>query len=248
MSRSLNGLAVAIGLLLTLMSVSAAADIANVGRKASIAEIAAWDIDVRPDFKGLPAGSGSVTQGLKLWETKCAACHGAFGDSPDVFPPLVGGTTRADIERGRAAGLHAVTESAKSTMMKLATLSTLWDYIHRAMPFDAPKSLSVDDVYAATAYLLHLADIVPAGFVLSDQNIAQIQKQLPNRDGMTTSHGMTEIGGKPDIISEACMKDCKTNPTSLVVLPASVNGRNGNLANQNRTYGLVRGIDTGRRQ
>ena len=69
-----------------------------VGRTATPAEIAAWDIDVRPDFKGLPKGSGSVAKGQEVWEAKCASCHGIFGESNEVFTPLVGGTT---------AGRHA---------------------------------------------------------------------------------------------------------------------------------------------
>ena len=239
----------ALGLLwLALLAQPAGAEIfPQLGRKATNAELAAWDIDVRPDFKGLPAGSGSVAQGLKVWESKCAACHGVFGESSEAFPPLVGGTTQSDIERGRVAGLTALTETAKSTIMKLATVSTLWDFIRRAMPFDAPKSLSVDEVYAATAYLLHLADIVPAGFTLTEQNIAQVQQRLPNRNGMTATHGMGGLSGKPDVKSVACMKDCTVNEKSLLVLPATINGLNGNLANQNRTYGPVRGIDTSRR-
>lgn len=238
-----------LGLLwLALLAPPACAEVfPRIGHKATNAELAAWDIDVRPDFKGLPAGSGSVAQGLKIWESKCASCHGTFGESSEAFPRLVGGTTQADIERGRVAGLTAVTESAKSTMMKLATVSTLWDFIRRAMPFDAPKSLTVDEVYATTAYLLHLADIVPAGFTLTEQNIAQVQQRLPNRSGMTTTHGMGEVTGKADVNSAACMKDCAVNEKSLLVLPATINGLNGNLANQNRTYGPVRGIDTSRR-
>jgi len=216
----------------------------RVGRAATVAEIAAWDVDVRPDFRGLPAGSGSVNQGMKLWEKKCASCHGVFAESPAVFPPLIGGTTSADIERGRAAGLTAATENSKTTIMKLATVSTLWDYIRRAMPYDAPKSLSVNEVYAATAYLLHLADILPADFTLTEKNIAQAQAKMPNREGMTTAHGMLAVQGKPDVSSEACMNQCKVNEQSLVVLPASVNGLNGNLAEQNRTYGSIRGVDT----
>src|SRR6266498_2553569 len=65
----------------------------GIGRTATPAEIQAWDIDVRPDFKGLPAGSGSVAQGEKIWEAKCASCHGTFGESNEVFPPLTGGIT-----------------------------------------------------------------------------------------------------------------------------------------------------------
>jgi len=216
----------------------------HIGRPASIAELAAWDIDVRPDFAGLPAGSGSVAQGAKLWEAKCALCHGVFGESQDMFPPLVGGTTRTDIERGRVAALSAETEVPKTTMMKLATVSTLWDYIRRAMPFDAPKSLTVNEVYAATAYILHLADIVPADFILSEQSIASVQQRLPNRNGMTTQHGMLHIDGKPDVASVACMKDCPVAAQPASVLPGVARVRNGNLANQNRPYGAVRGVES----
>src|SRR5690242_17270221 len=114
----------------------------NVGRPATPAEIKAWDIDVRPDFKGLPPGSGSVAQGQKIWDDKCASCHGTFGESNEVFTPLVGGTTAEDIRTGRVKTL-VTGDVARTTLMKVATLSTLWDYIRRAMPWNAPKSLSV---------------------------------------------------------------------------------------------------------
>lgn len=218
----------------------------RIGRTATPAEIAAWDIDVRPDFKGLPAGAGTVAAGEKIWIAKCVSCHGEFGESPAVFPPLIGGTTKADIERGRVAGLTAATENAKTTMMKLATVSTLWDYIYRAMPFDAPKSLKPDEVYAVTAFLLNLADVVPADFTLSDRTIADVQARMPNRFGNTMQHGMLDVNGKPDVSGDGCMSNCPANPASLVVLPPSVNGLNGNLADQNRTYGAIRGIDTRR--
>jgi cytochrome c len=232
-------------LLLCLFCVNAQAQTyPSVGRAATVAEIAAWDSDVRPDFRGLPIGSGSVSQGMKVWEKKCASCHGDFAESPAVFPPLIGGTTSADIERGRTAGLTAVTENSKTTIMKLATVSTLWDYIRRAMPFDAPKSLTVNEVYAATAYLLHLADILPADFALTEKNITQAQARMPNRDGMSVAHGMLNVNGKGDVSSQACMIDCRVNEQSVVVLPPSVNGLNGNLAEQNRTYGFIRGMET----
>src|SRR5438067_10753685 len=77
----------------------------GIGRPATPAEIAAWDIDVRPDFKGLPPGSGSVEQGQGIWDAKCAQCHGTFGESNEVFQPLVGGTTADDIKTGHAKAL-----------------------------------------------------------------------------------------------------------------------------------------------
>ncbi len=244
MSRSRKLLAVLIALVLWPAAHAGRFD--GIGRVATPSEIAAWDTDVRPDFQGLPPGAGSVAQGEKIWVARCASCHGEFAESPAVFPPLIGGTTRADIEQGRVAGLSAASENSKTTMMKLSTVSTLWDYIHRAMPFDAPKSLKVDDVYAVTAFLLNLADIVPADFTLSDKTIAGVQARMPNRRGNTTEHGMLRVDGKPDVLSKACMSDCPVNFGSMVVLPSTVNGLNGNLAEQNRPYGAIRGIDTGR--
>ena len=99
------GLAALLALAALFALPAAAADYAGIGRAATPKEIAAWDIDVRPDFKGLPKGSGSVTQGMEIWEGKCASCHGIFGESNEVFSPLVGGTTREDIKTGRVARL-----------------------------------------------------------------------------------------------------------------------------------------------
>ena len=160
----------------------------GLGRPATAKEIAAWDIDVRADFKGLPPGSGSVAKGQDIWEAKCAHCHGVFGESNEVFSPLIGGTTKKDIETGRVANLTRTDFPGRTTIMKVATVSTLWDYINRAMPWTSPKSLSADEVYAVTAFLLSLAEVVPDDFVLSDKNIAEVQKRMPNRHGMQTRH------------------------------------------------------------
>ncbi len=90
----------------------------NLGRDATKAEVQAWDIDVRPDFKGLPKGAGSVALGERVWEAQCASCHGSFGESNEVFTPIVGGTTKADIERGRVKNLEpGSTFPQKTTMM-----------------------------------------------------------------------------------------------------------------------------------
>ncbi|MGD9945722.1 MAG: c-type cytochrome [Burkholderiaceae bacterium] len=223
----------------------------GIGRAATPKELAAWDIDVRPDFKGLPKGSGSVSQGQDIWETKCASCHGVFGESNEVFAPLVGGTTRQDVQKGRVARLTDASFPGRTTLMKVPTLSTLWDYIRRAMPWTTPKSLSDDEVYAVTAYLLHLGEIVPADFVLSDSNVAATQKLMPNRDGMTTDHGMWPgkglgNGGKPDVRARACMKDCATEPKVASLLPEHARNNHGNLAEQQRLVGPQRGADTTR--
>jgi len=205
----------------------------GVGRGAKPDEIRAWDIDVRPDFKGLPPGSGSVADGQKVWDGKCAACHGTFGESNEVFTPLVGGTTKKDIESGRVASLTKP-EVGRTTLMKLSTLSTLWDYVHRAMPWNAPKSLSTDEVYAVVAYMLYLGDILPESFVLSDRNIAEVQQKLPNRNGMTRSHGMWEAKGKGDVANVACMKNCATDVRLASAFPEHAKGSHGDLAQQMR--------------
>jgi cytochrome c len=211
----------------------------GVGRTATPAEIAAWDIDVRPDFKGLPPGSGSVAEGQKVWDAKCASCHGTFGESNEVFTPLVGGTTAEDIKNGRVASLRKP-EVARSTLMKLSTISTLWDYVHRAMPWNAPKSLTTNEVYAVVAYLLNLGDIVPDDFMLSDRNIAAVQARLPNRNGVTRDHGMWDVKGKPDVANTACMKDCASEVKLASAIPDHARDNHGDLSSQMREVGPAR--------
>ena len=212
----------------------------GVGRPATPDEIRAWDIDVRPDLKGLPKGSGSAKQGEEIWEAKCASCHGSFGESNQVFPPIAGGVTKDDLERGRVAALARPGEQ-RTTLMKLSQISTLWDYINRAKPWNAPKTLTPDEVYAVTAYILTFDRIVPDDFVLSDANMAEVQKRLPNRDGMTRSHGLWDVRGAPDVKAKACMRDCPVKGRVLSELPASARGAHGDLAAQNRLIGPGRG-------
>ena len=223
---------------------------AGVGRTATPKEIAAWDIDVRPDFKGLPKGAGSVAKGMEVWEAKCASCHGVFGESNQVFNPIVGGTTEDDIKTGRVARLNDRGYPGRTTLMKLSTVSTLWDYINRAMPWNAPKSLSTDEVYAVTAYILNLGYIVPDDFTLSDRNIAEVQQRLPNRNGMTTDHALWPGAGigqrKPDVLATACMSNCGAAPEVASFLPDFARDAHGNLAEQNRAVGAQRGADTTR--
>ena len=222
----------------------------GIGRAATAAEVNAWDIDVRPDFKGLPAGAGSVSDGMKLWEAQCASCHGVFGESNQVFAPIVGGTNKADISSGRVARLTDASYPGRTTLMKLSSLSTLWDYIHRAMPWTAPKTLRPDEVYAVTAYILNLGGVVPDGFVLSNRNVAEVQGWLPNRNGTTTAHalwpGARASQRRPDVAAAACMKDCTTEPTVASFLPDHARNAHGNLAEQNRSVGAQRGADTSR--
>ena len=222
----------------------------GIGRTATAGEISAWDIDVRPDFKGLPAGSGSVAKGQEVWERKCASCHGVFGEANNVYSPLVGGTTADDIKTGRVARLRDAAFPGRTTLMKLSSLSALWDYINRAMPWTQPKSLTVEEVYATTAFMLNLGGIVPDNFVLSDKNMADAQARLPNRNGMSTAHALwpgSEFGGSrvPDVKAVPCMAGCNQAVVASLYPDFALNSH-GNLAQQNRLVGPQRGLDTSR--
>jgi cytochrome c len=142
------------------------------GRPATEAEIAAWDIDVGPDGAGLPAGSATVEDGLEFYAAKCAVCHGADG---------TGGPN--DVLAGRLPGdaFPFANEAVRSTVGNYwPYATTLFDYIRRAMPFDAPGSLTDAEVYASVAAVLHLNDLVPAGAVVDAQTIANLR--MPSRD------------------------------------------------------------------
>lgn len=214
----------------------------GIGRHATMAEVAAWDIDVRPDFKGLPKGSGSVQKGQEIWEAKCASCHGTFGESNEIFTPIAGGTTKDDVKTGRVASLADMKQPQRTTLMKVPTVSTLWDYIYRAMPWNAPRSLTPDDTYALVAFILSLGEIVPDDYVLSDKNIAEVK--MPNRNGMTTKHGFWSVNGKPDVNGSSCMKNCVQFVQIGSTLPDFARNAHDNIADQNRMYGPYRGADT----
>jgi cytochrome c len=151
--------------------------------------IAGWDIDIRPDGQGLPPGSGSVADGEVLYEEQCAACHGVFGEGEGRWPKIAG-------------GFDSLTESRpeKTVGSYWPYASTLWDYVHRAMPFYEPQSLADDEVYAIVAYVLYLNDLVDDEFVLTQANFSTIE--MPNRDGFF-------VDPRPDVQNAACMKDCK---------------------------------------
>ncbi|WP_294537228.1 c-type cytochrome [uncultured Rhodoblastus sp.] len=250
MSRFFKSLALALLLGASMPAAFALDDFAAVGRPATPAEIKAWDIDVGPDFAGLPQGSGSVEQGQAVFEEKCAVCHGSFGESNKVFSPLVGGVEKGDLVTGHVAALLRKDFPARTTFMKVATVSTLFDYIRRAMPWNAPKSLNNDQVYAVLAYLLNLSDIVTDDFVLNDRTIRDVQKIMPNRNGMTYEHSMWPspvFSGKPvkpDTANTACMSKCKAAPELVSSLPDYALSSHGNLAEQNRSFGEVRGRKT----
>jgi len=240
-----TAIAAALGLAGSLFALPASADTHfDLGRSATEAEIKAWDIDVRPDFKGLPKGQGTVDDGEELWESTCASCHGSFAESNSYFTPLIGGTTQEDIETGRVASLTSPTQSSRTIIMSTPTVSTLWDYIHRAMPWDNPRSLTPDEVYAALAYLLSLADIVDFDFTLSHENIAEVQERMPNRHGTVFWEDLWYVDGTPDTHNTACMEDCVETVEVSSVMPEKSRNAHGDVAAQNRIIGPVRGVNT----
>lgn len=202
----------------------------GLGRAALSEEIAAWDIDVKPDGTGLPKGKGSVSAGQAIYDVKCASCHGVFGES-NQYMQLAGGV-------GSLGGERPV----RTTGSKLNYATTLWDYINRAMPFQAPKSLKPDEVYALTAYVLFLNEILPEDASLDERSILQVK--MPNRDGFTTEHGFMRKDGKPDVQATACTKDCPMEGKVTSSIPEYARNAQGNLAEQFRNVGPYRGADT----
>jgi len=160
----------------------------GLGRAASEAEIRGWDIDVRADGAGLPAGSGSAERGDHIYRDKCAVCHGDRGQGGPMDRLAGGEGTLASKTPVRTVG----------SFWPYAT--TLFDYIRRAMPFNAPQSLAADDVYALTAYILFLNGILPAGAALDRDNLARVQ--MPNRN-----HFVDEP--RPDARAVPCLTDCR---------------------------------------
>jgi S-disulfanyl-L-cysteine oxidoreductase SoxD len=140
----------------------------HIGRAATPAEIKGWDIDIGHDGSNLPPGSGSVERGRVVFSEQCATCHGADGQG-GVGDRLVGGQgTLASAKPVRTVGSY------------WPYAPTLFDYIRRAMPQNAPQSLSDEDVYAVSAYILNLNGLVPADAVLDAKTLAAIK--MPNRD------------------------------------------------------------------
>jgi len=160
------------------------------GTKATPEQIAGWDIDARGgDGAGLPAGNGTVHRGADVYAEQCAACHGTFGEGEGRFPKLVGGAGTLRHDRP---------ELTVGSYWPFAP--TLWDYINRAMPMPAPHTLSADDVYALTAYILNLNDIVPGEFVADRESLPKVK--MPNRDNFLWTDP------RPDTMAKPCMSGC----------------------------------------
>lgn len=166
----------------------------GLGRTALPEEVVAWDIDIRPDGMGLPAGSGDVWTGEEVYVEKCAVCHGDFGEAVGRWPVLAGGWDTLERE-----------DPVKTIGSYWPYLSTVYDYIYRAMPFGDAQSLEPDEIYAITAYILYLNNVVEDDFELSNENFLEVE--MPNADGFfMDDREDTELA---QFSGEVCMENCK---------------------------------------
>ena len=176
-----------------------------LGRPAHTVEIAAWDIDVLPDGRGLPEGRGDVWTGEEVFAERCASCHGDFAEGVDNWPVLAGGLdTLGDKDPVKTVGSY------------WPYLSTVWDYVNRSMPFGEAQSLTPDEVYAITAYILYSSDLVEEDFELSHENFATFE--MYNKEGFVVDD--RAIAEYEQWRAEPCMVNCK--PSVEITMRASV--------------------------
>ena len=154
--------------------------VGDLGHPAALEEMNRWNIDIGPDGEGLPPGRGTVSQGAAVYAAKCAKCHGISG-TEGPMDRLVGGR-----------GTLTTSSPLKTVGSYWPYATTLYDYIHRAMPFDAPQSLTAEEVYAVTAWLLHQNGIVPEDAVMDAGTLPAVQ--MPNRHGFVPDP-------RPDVLS-----------------------------------------------
>ncbi|MDJ0930495.1 cytochrome c [Breoghania sp.] len=175
----------------------------GLGRPATQEEVSAWDIDVRPDGTGLPEGHGTVAEGEVLFTDNCAFCHGDFGEGIGRWPVLAGGQGTLTHERPE-----------KTVGSYWPYLSTVYDYVRRAMPFGNARSMTGDEVYALTTYILYLNDIVTdEDFELSKENFTDIY--LPNEANFISDSRYDEPFNTEK--HQPCMTDCKAEPAKITM-------------------------------
>ncbi|MCJ1902749.1 MULTISPECIES: c-type cytochrome [Paracoccus] len=188
----------------------------GLGRVALPEEISAWDTAVLPDGQGLRPGSGDVATGDALFADNCASCHGDFAEGLDSWPVLAGGD-----------GSLTDPRPVKTIGSYWPYLSTVYDYVHRSMPFGSAQTLSVDDTYAITAFLLYSNGLVEDDFVLTHENFTKVV--LPNAEGFYPDD--RDQSEYPLFSKEPCMTDCAVGveitkrAVDLNVTPEDPDGR-----------------------
>jgi S-disulfanyl-L-cysteine oxidoreductase SoxD len=167
---------------------------AGLGRPASADEVKQHDITTLPNGAGLPEGKGTAAQGEAVYRDKCAACHGPNGEGGPQGTQLVGGV-----------GSLASDNPVKTVGSYWPYATSVWDYIHRAMPLNQPGSLSADDTYAVTAFLLNRNKIIEASEVMDKESLPKVR--MPNRDGFIPD-------ARPDVGKNATSAGEKKNQKS----------------------------------
>ena len=146
----------------------------GIGKPATAERLRELDITVFPDGKGLPVGHGNAAAGKLIYKEKCAVCHNDNGEGRDKqYPALKGGM-----------GTIKTSKPVKSVGSFWPYATTLWDYISRGMPYEHPRSLTKDEVYAVTAFVLHINGIIPETLELNEKSLPKVE--MPNRDGFRT--------------------------------------------------------------
>ena len=170
----------------------------NLGTLATAEQIAGWDIDVRPDGKGAPIGSGTAADGEEVYAERCGGCHGDFGEGIDRWPILAGGL-----------GSLVTDDPVKTVGSYWPYASTVYDYVYRAMPFGEAQSLTHDETYQVVAYILYMSDVIDDEFVLSNETIGSVK--MPNQNGFMLPDP------RPDgqLASAPCMQNCEV-PTNII--------------------------------
>ena len=170
----------------------------GLGALATAEQIAGWDIDVRPDGKGAPIGSGTAADGEEIYAERCASCHGDFGEGVDRWPILAGGL-----------GSLITDDPVKTVGSYWPYASTVYDYVYRAMPFGEAQSLTHDETYQVVAYILYMSDVIDDEFVLSNETIGSVK--MPNQNGFMLPDP------RPDgqLASAPCMQNCEV-PTKII--------------------------------
>jgi mono/diheme cytochrome c family protein len=170
LKKHLTASAVSVGLAIGLSTVVQAQ---SLGTPVNESQLQGFDLIAQPDGSGYPAGSGTAVQGKATFERRCAACHGVNGEGTSAQTRLVGGDMQSEERPIRTVGSY------------WPHASTLFDYVQRAMPADAPKSLASSEVYQVIAYILNMNGIIEDSLVLNKQTLMQVE--MPNKDGFIDS-------------------------------------------------------------